>query len=636
MAAFTSSQNGNWNDGATWGNASPGVKGTDWPGTAGDTFSVGHTVTYNVSETNELGASTITNGGILSFSVSANTKLTFAHVDLTVNSGGELRMGASGAIIPAAYTAELCWNTTGDNQKGLVIDNGGKWICAGDPTYYGSDVATTLADNAENTDGDTDIVTSEDMSAKWNVGDEVVIHLAKGYATHTTAYRIDTIASIVGTAIGLTAENITCEVGVGSTWTSTIFNLTRNVKIYKVGYTHGNNQVNTNRPRIDNNEVTSATSISIVDTEFAGLHGIYGVSTALASTWTNISIHNGHYGWTTLYRATITGLCVSSISYTVCGGNYLTINDHLACGVHTRAFYICAHITGLNWNFMCSAYMSWTLSYFELTDSELHGSGNGLRGTQNCIFTNVAMYGNQQGWYTGSSGSVFVNCRFGYDNDDNSIPNVSVDIYCNIASHLMMGCKVPAAGMAASRAMAGAVIRYENYDQTVGEDRVFAEFGDIIRVDADGGGDRPSEDPEGSNGELVELSSIQSNLDDVGYPPSYATVEAFGHKETEYYRIWATKDIAVTYRFYVQTTYAGITAGNLKLTAQYLDTASSSHIAEVTHAPAISERTGDTDWTQYLEVAVTPAETGWLTFQIELMEYQANDEVWIYPIYEVQ
>ena len=124
-AAFTSAQNGNWNDGGTFGNNSPGVKGTDWPGTAGDTASIGHTVTYNVSETNELGQVDITNGGILTFSTGANTKLTLAHQNLNVASGGELRVGASGAEINAANTAEVLWNTTSDNAKGLQIADGG-------------------------------------------------------------------------------------------------------------------------------------------------------------------------------------------------------------------------------------------------------------------------------------------------------------------------------------------------------------------------------------------------------------------------------------------------------------------------------------------------------------------------------
>ena len=42
-ASFSSTQNGDWDNGGTWGNTAPGVEGTDYPG-AGDDASVGHAV----------------------------------------------------------------------------------------------------------------------------------------------------------------------------------------------------------------------------------------------------------------------------------------------------------------------------------------------------------------------------------------------------------------------------------------------------------------------------------------------------------------------------------------------------------------------------------------------------------------
>ncbi len=70
MAAFSSAQSGNWNESATWGKSgSPPVAGVDYPGAAGDTFTInsGHTVTYNVNSDVQLGASTIASGGKLQF-----------------------------------------------------------------------------------------------------------------------------------------------------------------------------------------------------------------------------------------------------------------------------------------------------------------------------------------------------------------------------------------------------------------------------------------------------------------------------------------------------------------------------------------------------------------------------------------
>lgn len=53
-ATFTSTQTGTWNDGATWGNTSPGVAGTDFPdvstGTDEGIISTGHTITLIQNE----------------------------------------------------------------------------------------------------------------------------------------------------------------------------------------------------------------------------------------------------------------------------------------------------------------------------------------------------------------------------------------------------------------------------------------------------------------------------------------------------------------------------------------------------------------------------------------------------------
>jgi hypothetical protein len=51
QAQFTSVANGNWNDGATWGNASPGVEGVDFPGAGSDVTIQGRTVTIPVAYT---------------------------------------------------------------------------------------------------------------------------------------------------------------------------------------------------------------------------------------------------------------------------------------------------------------------------------------------------------------------------------------------------------------------------------------------------------------------------------------------------------------------------------------------------------------------------------------------------------
>ena len=64
QTTFTSTQSGDWDDGGTWGNTSPGVQGTDWPATTDNAvIASGHTVTLTAAETiNDL---TINSGGVL-------------------------------------------------------------------------------------------------------------------------------------------------------------------------------------------------------------------------------------------------------------------------------------------------------------------------------------------------------------------------------------------------------------------------------------------------------------------------------------------------------------------------------------------------------------------------------------------
>ena len=64
QTTFTSTTSGNWDDGGTWGNISPGIQGTDWPATTDNAvIAIGHTVTMTGAETiNDL---TINSGGVL-------------------------------------------------------------------------------------------------------------------------------------------------------------------------------------------------------------------------------------------------------------------------------------------------------------------------------------------------------------------------------------------------------------------------------------------------------------------------------------------------------------------------------------------------------------------------------------------
>jgi len=638
MAAFTSTQNGDWDDGATWGNDSPGDKGTDWPGLVGDTFSCGHTVTYNVSETNELGDSVITSGGILTFKTDADTKITFGNNILTINDDGEYRMGANGAVIDAAQTAELVFNTTSDNLKGITVYSGGKFMAYGDPAYYGSDGETTLANDADNTDDDADVVTSDDMSAKWNVGDEITIKREKlgDSTTYRDAVVKYTIQNIVGTKITLDVNFVGYTAGIGDTWEAVVVNVTRNVKIYKLGADtvcgDGSDHWNTNRPVIVITIPPGETNVVISNTIVTGFYSVGGDRSQLLDT----TYRNAKYG---MYYGT---------------GKVFTGNMYQV----ERAFYYGDRLTVDANIYMCR--YSWHYGYKHVIDGNIFACSGPVQGTKfavsaniygcrqadfdgrNCVYTGN-MYLNDYAFYNTFDviihGNIYANTngmyyvskslmtgRIGYDSNDVSQPNGVDFALGNCGIHILLNVKLPLAGLTVTRNDSNGQegqIWCEHHDRTLNAQRIYDMYGNVTKVACDGGGDRPSEDPDGGNSDVIEFGTVQSNCS------TLSSIKAW--KEFEY-RIWASAAVgAKTYTFKVQTTYAGITAGGLKLTATYLDGVSAGSTDEEIHAPVINERANASDWTQTLAVTVTPQEDGWIDFMVELMEYQSGDEVYIWP-----
>lgn len=227
----------------TFDNISVKVKTAGYPSSAGDTFTIPSDVTVTVAsqETADLGASTV--NGVLKFSTAASSKLNFGNVTLTVGATGTLKMGESGDAIPAAYTAELYFNTTGDNTQGLTVNSGGNWSVEGDPAYYGSDFDTTLS--ADWTSGQS-FTTTDDMSAKWAAGQKILVHKNALYSAYNTDVVMYTIGSISGTTVTIS------EAAPGTTFNSggLVLNVSRNVVIGKKSATFDAATQNTNMPKI--------------------------------------------------------------------------------------------------------------------------------------------------------------------------------------------------------------------------------------------------------------------------------------------------------------------------------------------------------------------------------------------------
>lgn len=131
MAAYTSTQNGNWNDVNTWG-------GGGSPDTNADTATIGHEVTYNLGDSAiTFNNVTINSSGVLIFPTASDSTLLFDTTGiLTVNSGdyGDIctaSVKGSGSYVITDKTKG--WNTS-EWQNHKIIDSIGNRFNASDNT----------------------------------------------------------------------------------------------------------------------------------------------------------------------------------------------------------------------------------------------------------------------------------------------------------------------------------------------------------------------------------------------------------------------------------------------------------------------------------------------------------------------
>ena len=491
MATFTSVISGLWNDGATWGMTSPGVKGTDWPGTAGDVVNIGttagqaHTVTYNVSETNELGQITIgattgTARSVLYFKRDANTKLTMSHNNILIQQTGSLDLGQTGDLVAASNTAEILFNTTGDNQKGISCPNaGGKLYTADNPAYYGSLVKATLQANW--TSGTT-LYTTEDVSSKWQSGQTIYIHKGALYSNYNT----DTFKATINGAPswdGTKSTIVITEAHPGGTFTAGgyIVNASRNVQISKFGANVTVGQYNTNRPFC-----TFVNTAGNPFNEIGGAWtGFYAISIKYSGDYASSTvIRNGVIGLIgagsgEIYEVTYRGMI---ISVQVCM-QYLntgTVSGYILCG--STVFSGCTNFTN-----SADCYSN-SVVHFQNFNVTITGSlfGN-LYAVQNCnlMYLNGYFFYNNQ--MSRGSTKVIVTGSVGYDPAGTSKPN-SIDVHYAITSNvpysdvLYKNAKntTPIISIVnAALTSYGGFVKIEDYNRTLNDHRKYDAFGKI-------------------------------------------------------------------------------------------------------------------------------------------------------------
>ena len=338
MADFTSTQTGNWNDGGTWGNTSPGVKGTDYPG-AGDTATMAHTVTYNAGDsTDAFGNVTINSGGVLTFPINSNSTINFnTTAILTINSGGELRAGANGSPIGSAYHCYFHWAQGSSARYVLVLNTGGTINIYGDPAFYGSARYAELDSNW--TTGQSFYV-SGDYSSKWQSGQKFYIHENIDYDNYQNdghIYTIDTVSAYDSgndrTTITITeaAPGITfTAVHATTSYQSKLIMISRNIELTDPSAPLGvyNHASYSERLRFNNNQGSTNKLINVQDALIAGWErGIYG---GYNYKGINLCFISNYYGINSGTGYQITGDFISNYYGISAGTNHQIAGDFVS------------------------------------------------------------------------------------------------------------------------------------------------------------------------------------------------------------------------------------------------------------------------------------------------------------------
>lgn len=160
-------------------------------------------------------------------------------------------------------------------------------------------------------------------------------------------------------------------------------------------------------------------------------------------------------------------------------------------------------------------------------------------------------------------------------------------------------------------------IHFESFNRIAGNDFIWDRVCNIVKTACDGTGDAPSVDPDGGSGYCIEVNTVYGDV--VGGSIDVNIIENM--------RIWLSAG-AHTIAFKIQTTYT--TSVDMILEIDYVSTGGA--IATATKSAAVTARSGDTDWANSITSdSFTTTAEGWVTVTLKLAEYEANDEIYVWP-----
>ena len=606
MADFTSvTTTGVLNDGATWGNVSPGVAGTDYPGVDGDTFTVsaGHTVTYDAGDsTVNFGSATL--DGKLSFPATQNSTLNFdATGVLTINSTGELEIGTASTPINKAYHCRLYWAQGASARNVLILNNGGKLSVYGDHDYYGNTRKLILDNSWDASAGDTLYVTG-DQTATWPVG--LKFWLCKGYApgtypTSSTAYQVDSdifeIASVGAYDSVNDRTPITVVAGHGSTLTflsgQTLLAVSRNVEFADPGaswdvYGFG---AYTETLQFQNNQSVSNYNINLDNCIFRGWYcGI------------------GYYGY---HCNNTEGLVFLNCKYAVRHGYaYNLFVDFISCDMAAReSFAGSTHIfVGDIVSCACALY-----------------NNQSLRLTGNLISNNVVSF-------RSSGNKIIGDLLYNYkisDSTDNVYIKGNISSAYYITDNIINRCLIQSSDISSYNLltdfisqMKGSVIledcMLDGADQL--PLRIYANCGNFLPLVSS---DTEWQSPPSSNDWILQATPNSYCSTD------YATQMELSPKE-DMAGYAGTNNTKIRFNIY-PVGWSSLDQDDILIEANYLDNASGN--SRTTVQTGTVTFTNDA-WNE-LTVDIVPAQDGTVYFNLYIRKYEAGAYVLIDPVWKV-
>ena len=596
MADYTSSTSGNWDADATWG-------GGGHPTSAGDTATIssGHTVTYNVNSTTVWG--NITVNGLLTFATGATTKLMIGQNTIAIANGGELRIGASGAVIGASYTATVDIASTSDSDR-ITIAEGGKLTIYGDPAYYGSDDDTTLASNW--TTGQTFTVTG-DFTTKWVANQMLTVHKGTTYSNYSSDITLVTIASVA--ANGANTDVTINEAKPDGTFYSggQVLNVSRNVILQKNGAITAIGQTNSNRPRIaDSNTV--AGNVNLSNARFVGFYRV--LSGGVGSVVSKCVMCNGESATYSGTSHTISGNVYSNtngiftgMSHTISGNIYSNSNGINAGTSHTISGNVYSNSNGIYYG------MSHTIS------GNVYSNTNGIfTGMSHTISGNI--YSNTNG-IRGSTAILLSSSKLGFDSGGSTAENTNDIVLINMhpTKVISFGAKLPSSPAITRNAVGYEVdggLLSEDHGQTIGASYAYRTFGDVIK-----------------NTSTVRSGGATSSMEVVPYS-ACTTVNYLPIFE------WCELDVAAseqTRGVYVRgsnsppdTNWSTFpTNSELWFEAEYFSAGSGTAKTIIKSTEVISD---NTTWTK-LDVTFTPSQAGQVRYRMYLGKYASGCKIYV-------